>query len=137
MGIYVQQQHFQEVIELSGIWSAPHKITIDILINERLCTIHFPGCVFPQTTSSIITAKLPSYLSPIKDNFDTTNATGGIIRAENNGFIFGSYRIGMIAPDGDLIIRIGAGANETIPFSGTGNGGFYRFDVSYILNQTR
>ena len=35
MGIYVQQQYFQESIEFTGIWANPITIVCDILINER------------------------------------------------------------------------------------------------------
>jgi hypothetical protein len=134
MGIYVQQQHFQEEIEFTGIWAAPVKILVNILINEMLATLHFTECVFAATTSAIIVARLPSYLAPANTE---TNGVRDLLRVTDNGVLsVGGYRLFSL-PSGEVQVQVGTALNSTIPFSGTGQSGFSRFDMTYILEQTR
>ena len=137
MGIYVQQQHFQESITFSGIWDNPITIICDILVNERLVTIHFPIISSAESTAGIIIADLPDWLDPIGSvtnkvivvNDNTTDVAGRIrIASEGNSFPVTFGNVGL---------EIYPSTSNTSTFTGTGLGGFPRFDFTYILKNSR
>ena len=134
MGIYVQQQHFQEELEFNNIWANPLKVPVEILINERLVTIHFSTREAVQTISAPnIIAYLPQYLEPIEG---VTNFV--MMVRDDTTQVFGHIRIANdVVPDRITAVIQKSTGLPNDPFSGSGLGGFPRFEVTYILKNTR
>jgi len=127
-GQYAQQFYKDfDNVEATGIWAAPQKLKIHALYSGLGRVLMFEKVSALQTNPGIISFNLPDsdLAPPIKFIYPITGID------DPNAFHGPSGAILQIDTDGSCIIKY-----TTDDYSGSDNGGFEPFSVSYISNPT-